>query len=246
MKLERLNENQIRCTLDKSDLEQRKLRFSELACGSVKAREFFRDMMQKASAELGFEVENIPLVIEAIPVSSDCLILVVTKVEDPEELEARLSLLSQLAEAGPEGDAESDSGDDLESLDPLGLLAPFARAIAEARKQTGETEEDQSEPDSHSQIFIFENLDQIISLAAFLVPFFRGESILYKEEYEPDQYYLFLEERGGSQADFKRACLIASEYGTIAPVSYTSLAYCREHCRLLFKDSALETLNQLN
>lgn len=43
-------------------------------------------MMQQASNELGFEVDDIPLMIEAIPISSDCLILIVTKVEDPEEL----------------------------------------------------------------------------------------------------------------------------------------------------------------
>ena len=36
--------------------------------------------------ELGFEVNDIPLMIEAIPVSPDCLILIITKVEDPEEM----------------------------------------------------------------------------------------------------------------------------------------------------------------
>ena len=34
MKLEKLNDNQIRCTLNKSDLDKRELRLSELAYGS--------------------------------------------------------------------------------------------------------------------------------------------------------------------------------------------------------------------
>lgn len=46
-------------------------------------------MMQQASVELGFEADDTPLMIEAIPVSPDCLILIVTKVEDPEELDTR-------------------------------------------------------------------------------------------------------------------------------------------------------------
>ena len=94
MKLEKLNDNQIRCTLNKSDLEKRELRLSELAYGSAKARALFRDMIQQASIELGFEAENIPLMIEAIPISNDCLVLVDTKVEDPDELDTRFSRFS--------------------------------------------------------------------------------------------------------------------------------------------------------
>lgn len=96
MKLEKLSDTQIRCTLSKEDLTQRQLHLSELAYGSEKAKELFRDMMQQASIELGFEAENIPLMIEAIPISSDCLVLVVTKVEDPDELDTRFSRFSKI------------------------------------------------------------------------------------------------------------------------------------------------------
>ena len=96
MKLEKLSDTQIRCTLSKEDLSQRQLHLSELAYGSEKAKELFRDMMQQASIELGFEVDNIPLMIEAIPISNDCLVLVVTKVEDPDELDTRFSRFSKI------------------------------------------------------------------------------------------------------------------------------------------------------
>lgn len=94
MKIEKLSENQIRCTLNKSDLASRQLKISELAYGSEKAKELFRDMMQQASYEFGFEAEDIPLMIEAIPVSADCIVLIVTKVDDPEELDTRFSKFS--------------------------------------------------------------------------------------------------------------------------------------------------------
>ena len=46
-------------------------------------------MMQQAAFEFGFEADDIPLMIEAIPASSDSIVLIITKVEDPEELDTR-------------------------------------------------------------------------------------------------------------------------------------------------------------
>ena len=84
MKIEKVNENQIRCTLTKGDLADRQIKLSELAYGSEKAKELFRDMIQQANYEFGFEANDIPLMVEAIPLSSESIILVITKVEYPE------------------------------------------------------------------------------------------------------------------------------------------------------------------
>ena len=91
MKIEKVNDNQIRCTLTREDLANRQLKISELAYGTEKAKNLFRDMMQQASFECGFEAEDIPLMIEAIPLNSECIVLIITKVEDPEELDTRFS-----------------------------------------------------------------------------------------------------------------------------------------------------------
>ena len=53
-------------------------------------------MMQQAAQEFGFEAENMPLMIEAIPSSSDSIVLIITKVEDPEELDTRFSKFAPL------------------------------------------------------------------------------------------------------------------------------------------------------
>lgn len=112
MKIERLNENQIRCTLNKSDLASRQLKINELAYGSDKAKELFRDMMQQASYELGFEAEDTPLMIEAIPVSSECIDLIVTKVDNPEELDTRFSRFSP-----SDSDDDNFDFDDIETIE---------------------------------------------------------------------------------------------------------------------------------
>lgn len=95
MRIEKINDNQIRCTLNKKDLSDRELRISELAYGTDKAKALFRDMVQQASYEFGFDAENIPLMIEAIPMYPDTLVLLITKVEDPDELDTRFSTFSE-------------------------------------------------------------------------------------------------------------------------------------------------------
>ena len=80
MKIEKVNDHQIRCTLTREDLADRELKLSELAYGTEKAKDLFRDMMQQASFEFGFEAEDIPLMIEAIPLNSECIVLIITKI----------------------------------------------------------------------------------------------------------------------------------------------------------------------
>lgn len=110
MKIERLSENKIKCTLNKADLKEKQVKLSELAYGSPKARELFQEMMQQASIELGFDVDNTPLMIEAVPIGPDCLVLIVTKVSDPEELDTRFSKFSP---ASDEDYIEDEDYDDL-------------------------------------------------------------------------------------------------------------------------------------
>jgi adapter protein MecA 1/2 len=95
MRIEKINDRQIRCTLNQKDLSDRELRISELAYGTEKAKSLFRDMMQQASYEFGFDAEDIPLMIEAIPMYPDSLVLIITKVDEPEELDTRFSHFSE-------------------------------------------------------------------------------------------------------------------------------------------------------
>ena len=59
-------------------------------------------MMEQAQLEFGFEADNIPLMIEAIPVTTDSIILIITKVEDPEELDTRFSKFTPFKDQGRE------------------------------------------------------------------------------------------------------------------------------------------------
>ena len=96
MKIEKISDTQIRCTLNGEDLQSRELKISELAYGTEKAKTLFQDMIEQASQDFGFQADNLPLMVEAIPVSPDCIILVITKVDDPEEFDKKFPYKEKL------------------------------------------------------------------------------------------------------------------------------------------------------
>ena len=63
-------------------------------------------MMLQAQDQFGFEADNVPLMIEAIPITPDSIVLIITKVEDPEELDTRFSKFA----AGTDETAPSPDG----------------------------------------------------------------------------------------------------------------------------------------
>ena len=179
MKIERINENQIRCTLTSLDLSSRNLNLGELAYGSEKARGLFREMIQKASNEVGFDAEDIPLMVEAIPLSGESVMLVITKIEDPEELDTRFSKFSPLSEDGAENLWGGLANELLEGADGLmelfkqNMLAANAPAVPDssdtAALQAPRTSTDGDSADSVSaiqtRVYRFSNLDQVSDAA---------------------------------------------------------------------------------
>lgn len=131
MRIEKLNDNQIRCILNKADLQSRNMDLNELAYGSDKADTLFKEMTEQANRQFGFQTDNTPIMVEAIPLENESISLIITKVDDPEELDTRFSKFT------PE-DKDSDySNDDgyHETLNKanelLGFLNTFREALAE-------------------------------------------------------------------------------------------------------------------
>lgn len=251
MKIERINENQIRCTLTSYDLSMRNLNLRELAYGTEKARSLFREMIQKASNEVGFEAEDIPLMVEAIPLSSEGVMLVITKIEDPEELDTRFSKFS------PMSDDESDSLSDLtsellEGADGLakllggligGEIPADEKAILENQASDDNPESTASQTPS-MRIYSFNSLDRVSEAAAACGSLYDGVNTLYKKP-GTFQYYLVIKDEGSDALAFSRVCNILAEYGTKIKHEYASEAYYTEHYDIVCKDRALQVLGNL-
>ena len=266
MKIEKINDNQIKCTLNKSDLASRQIKLSELAYGTEKAKSLFRDMMQQASMEFGFEAEDIPLMIEAIPVSGDCIVLVITKVEDPEELDTRFS---KFAPSMDEIDVDEIDDEDNTSIgtpsssDLLDLFnhlkhelknatngntdnfIPLSQALAKKVEQAKPVQKaEPNVPKNISKVFQFGNLDSLINVACKLKEMYNGANCLYKAE-DTNIYYLVINKGSQSVENFNKVCNILSEYGTVAKTNHAGEAYYEEHYKKIIAKRALQKLQMV-
>ena len=197
MKIEKINDHQIRCTLTSADLANREIKLSELAYGTEKAKTLFHDMMQQAQYECGFEAENFPLMIEAIPVTPDSIVLIITKVEDPEELDTRFSKFSPSREEDTrESTTPQFSGAD-DILDIFQKLVDSKlKAHASSKKQQAQSEEAAAQVSvSLIQIFRFSSLDSANSTARGLNSSFDEKNSLYKDPAK-GKYHLVLHQSG--------------------------------------------------
>lgn len=233
MKIEKVNENQIRCTLTREDLASRELKISELAYGTEKAKSLFRDMMQQANFEFGFEAEDIPLMIEAIPLNADCIVLIITKVEDPEELDTRFSRFAPSVTEDTDDDTGVPSADEV--LDLFRRIQDEENA-AEASAASVPEENDAA----RSRLFRMDSLHQVINAAAVVGNHYHGLSSLYHEE--GNAYYLVLTQGEEDRDVFDRVCNVISEYGIPRRSTVASRTFLEEHCSTLIADHALQSL----
>ncbi len=254
MKIEKVNDHQIRCTLTKADLADRELKISELAYGTEKAKNLFRDMMQQAALKFGFEAEDIPLMIEAIPLNADCIVLIITKVEDPEELDTRFAKFAPSAE-----DDETESDEDAENPTSVtDSIFDLFRQIQENRKaELGNARKEDTDQSGQAgqnaaadvvatsaKIFSFTAMHHLIRLSHVAKNFYDGKNSLYKNE-KAGKYLLVLSEKELSAEAFNRICNVVSEYGRLEQSAVGSEAYCREHYDLITEGNALQTLAQI-
>lgn len=247
MKIEKINDHQIRCTLTKADLEDRQIRLSELAYGTEKAKNLFRDMMQQANSQFGFEADNIPLMIEAIPVSADSIILIITKVEDPEELDTRFSKFTPFSASGSEAASvlpQIEGADDI--LDIFQKIHD-ARSKVASKKKDAKNAAASDEAEMQIQLirqFLFRDLDAVIRAAKGLNNFFNGKNSLYKDSAE-ELYVLVLHQSDSSPADFNKVCNMLSEYGSGHAFSLAGEASLLEHGECILSQNALQQLASL-
>ena len=248
MKIEKISDNQIRCTLTRADLADRQLQLSELAYGTEKAKSLFRDMMQQAAFEFGFEAEDIPLMIEAIP-SADSIVLIITKVEDPEELDTRFSKFapSSIADAKKKntpGKLEGAEG----LLDLLGKVqesfeaqAAQAAQTAKAASETSDDNTDKKDSGNNIRLCSFPVMENVLKAAHLLAPMYHGSNTLYKDDQE-EMYLLALAQSDHSTADFNRICNMLSEYGALESASGATFAFLEEHCETFLSGNAVQQL----
>ena len=254
MKIEKINDNQIRCTLTHSDLANRELKISELAYGSDKAKSLFKDMMEQASYEFGFEADDIPLMIEAVPISSECIVLTITKVEDPEELDTRFS---KFAPSVHEDSQSAEEADDISDISEE-VMDLFHKIQKSERDFMGDVNKNNTLPATPADtkvskeksekvktveacIFSFESLSLVIRFAHAVNNFTICKNSLYKDK-KKDEYHLIIFNHQIGVQEFNQLSNAASEYGHLLKSMSHTETYYKEHFEPIVENHALQSL----
>lgn len=246
MKIEKINDNQIRCTLTHADLVERQLHLSELAYGSEKAKSLFHDMMQQAAYEFGFETDDLPLMIEAMPAGGDTIVLIITKVDNPEELDRRFSRFSSSA-TGDNHTTSNEPPGKLEGAETLMNLLEKMRekmdAVVQKESESSEKAKESvtKEPENTLRLFSFSTMDHVLQAARLLNGIYFGSNTLYKDNAE-NVFVLAMTQSEHSRNDFNRICNMLTEYGTLEKSTSSMLAFLEEHCDLIVSTNAMQEL----
>lgn len=220
MKIEKVNSNQIKCFLNKGDLLSRQIKVSELAYGTEKAQELFRDMMEQASTEFGFEVENVPLMIEAVPLSTDSIMLIITKVENPEELEDKFSSL------------------------PVSDSRKFKRKELSTKEESHTNIQEADELHTSVNAFLvyrFSKFEDMCTVSERLIEYPIDKSSIYKNPSD-GKFYLALSITSIERKHLKIMKGVLAEYSDQVTNKKTILGYYDEHFEPIIKDKAIEVL----
>ena len=255
MKIEKVNDNQIRCTFTREDLDHRHLKLSELAYGTEKAKSLFREMMQQAACEFGFEAEDIPVMVEAIPLSAETILLIITKVEYPEELDTRFSKFSDTPDDYKDFDSASDvpaeGADDI--IDLYERISQSQSSLGADRSSDGQAVSDTQEasakppvriPLELSKLFIFHDMDTLEHLSHILAGFYDDCNTLYRQP-STSRYCLIIRKGHHSPKEFNKVCNILSEYSHQEKYLPATEAFMEEHYDILIPGQALQVLAEL-
>lgn len=253
MKIEKINEDQIRCTLTKEDLARRGIKVSELAYGTEKAGALFRDMMEQAGEKFGFSADDVPIMAEAIPMNADCLVIVFTRVEDPEELDTRFSNFAPSVYYDEDNDDEEEDEDD-EETDFAGLFSRIQEGgmsglldhdysgVHKLKTRMGSGKKAENASRLEVRMFSFPLLMDVTRVAKQVDASYKGNNSLYHNK-RSGKYVLVLYRSTPDDKAFDKICLMLSEYGKEERSHAAGERYLEEHGSIVIRDNALQTLH---
>jgi len=224
MKIEKISDTQIQVTLNHADLINRDIKISELAYGSKKAQALFKDMMARAYEDFGFETENIPLMIEAVPLSTDSIMIVVTKVEDPSQIEEKLDSIGERPTHRTFKEPEEDRLTDLKLM---------------GRDTRGERTKNTRKQQNQVLMYEFKEFDDVVQVAHAIQPMYIGENSLYKYD---KRYFLILHKNQKAKVKPEAVIGMLDEFGKSYRATSLSEMFLKEHGKCIIQTHAIDIL----
>ena len=183
--------------------------------------------------------------------------LIVTKVEDPEELDTRFSRFTKpVVEEYDDGEDEDEETFEEHShsgmmpatdslLEALGSLAENLNAINSNRmsKKTKNAVKTESNRNIF-RIYAFKSLDEVIISAKLVKNIYKSMNSLYKNPND-SRFYLYMTKDKNTDGEFTRTCNIIGEYGNKIKATYATPNYMDEHFKVIIESDAVQKLAEI-
>ncbi|MFV0518653.1 MAG: adaptor protein MecA [Lachnospirales bacterium] len=218
MKFTKINDTKLKIEVTMDDLQDYNIKFIELAQGNDKIRELIHTLMMKALDEVDFTIDDKPLLIEAVPRSSQSIDIYVTKVDESDEMIEHMGLLDEK----------------IKRLEP-----DITNKIKEKIKQRNKQKENVDIYETGVLVYSFNDLDNVLSACRQLEDIYKGKSSLYKYE---EIYYLYLDYTSNKNIEGTTLSYILNDFGDFTSESIVSYAYLLEHGTTLLKANVIKKL----
>lgn len=190
MKMEKLNDYQIRFLLSRQDLKDRNITFGDLFRHSDKLQGLVREIMKLASERINFNVTENPVMVEARP-HPEGMVLIVSRTPEKTDNLITDEYKRHLA------NLYNDFIDRKLFEAPAGL--PF-----------DDLDRHNAENDTVGLVFAFDDISKLIAACGLCADMYSGSSMLCKLK---DEYYLVLNCGSSTFNPSVSACL--AEYGEL-------------------------------
>ena len=254
MKIERVSENEIKCTLTAEDLAERQIRLGELAYGSEKTKTLFDDVMRTAHNEFGFDANNIPLVIEAVP-HVDSISISITKVEDPEELDTRFAKFTPMRQSQDNGNYAMYEATNVHGADEI--LKAYeqiekAQAAELLRISASDAMEDKAKMarsfltpmPSMRLAYRFKTFQDVMGAARALDGIYEGFNVLFRD-IRNGEFRLIIDQSPHTPAELNKIHNLLLEFSQ--PIEYvpSKEVFYKEREKMILRADALQDLAKL-
>ena len=243
MKIEKLNDNQVKFTLWTEDLEENDVEISDITSNNEKGEELLRMMIERARDELGFETDEQSILIEAMTIDNECVVLILTKVDRNADDDTKNDLLGQLRQQVHEIARTHRENAEKERRTLPGAKQPGDNMYKAAEPQPEKTAATATQEPAYL-IFRFDNLDNLIYVSKLCGIYYDSDNTLYKNP--KDQAYFLVATRNRNTAEeFDNLNNALQEYGMKYMQTSSTRFFIDEHYTRIIENTAIQTLAEL-
>ena len=218
MKYKKINDATVQCIVSADDMSEYGLTLSDIFERNERGEEFLRDIIERAHAEVGYQINNGNIAMQITPLKDNGLVVTFTD-EGPAAFKEMLQNLKE-------------------------VLQEFSAELAgqEERERSRVAAQKAGEYDENRRMFVFASMHETMQYAATIPNTYSVKSHLYKEG---GDYYLVLEKNRLSYKAFNRISAQAVEFGNLIAVSEERMQYLEEHGECLIRNRAVSRLRRI-